>query len=299
MTSGSPPERKAVVVGLDLVTRGYVTALAFGAEEAARRNTTLRLVHGCTPASMAPLLNAVSSRAQRRKWAGRELEVMAGRVPHLTPVQVEVQTCVYEATGPEALQAESQRAALLVLERRRVGPLTHWAFGSTSSTVLSTAGCPVALLAANVGNARTGAGIVVGVVDDEHVQQVLDFVVEEARLRAATVTAVHVLDGAEGLKRWPSERHLLKRRFTVEEVRSRLLHVMAPHQNAHPDVSVCLEVVDEPVVAGLRRAAGEALLLVLGRSRRSASWDQGWVTRECLGSVACPVVVVGPGVPRV
>lgn len=128
-------------------------ALAFGAKEARRNSTALRLVHAWLMPTLAfglgPTVVAVRERHQdvldsARRWIAKEH-------PDL-PLQVEL----VRDSAPAAILRFAQASSLLTIGTHRRSVVSRALFGSVARGLQSTAECPVVIVPTEVGGARVG-----------------------------------------------------------------------------------------------------------------------------------------------
>jgi nucleotide-binding universal stress UspA family protein len=289
---GRPP---CVVVGVAGRPHGHRLALEFAAEEANRRGGALRIVHGLRAEAAPTGSDTLSSAAAARHRGQRLLAAAADVVRPLLHQAVDLEQVLSPVTAAEALLAEAQGAALVVLQRRHSSVLGDGLGGSTTSTVAARADCPVAVLRAEGNPWRRSGTVVVGVGGVSPVRSVLELAAQEATLRGTVLTAVHAWSSQPTGSRYG---RFAGASGVVEDARQRSLGVLAGalavYAEDYPQLLVHRRLLDAPPTAALLHAAEEAQLLVLGRPWRGGQ-DQvglGWVARHCLSWAPCPVVVV-------
>lgn len=185
------------------------------------------------------------------------------------------------------LVAAAEDADLLVVGGRRMGGVRALVLGSVSRACLHHARSAVAVVhspAPNVDSGRHGR-VIVGIDGSVCAREALRVAADEARLRGATLSVVHVVHGEHvgfGLVK-PSTRELLD---------------WGEHLLATEMAEV--EVTGEPVVRVgraapvLERASSRADLLVLGSVGHSAlaALALGSTTDTCAQRARCPLLVV-------
>jgi nucleotide-binding universal stress UspA family protein len=140
--------------------------------------------------------------------------------------------------------------------------------------------------------------IVVGVDGSECSIDALRFALEEARLRAARVLAVHAWSPPH-VSTYHEAAHLIEEGLpALERAAEQLLDtVVAQTLGSDRDVHVDKLVVEGPASAALVEAARDAILLVVG-SRGLGGFKSlllGSVGQQCTHHASCPVVIVrGP-----
>jgi nucleotide-binding universal stress UspA family protein len=144
----SRDDRADVVVGID-DSEGARRALRWAADEAARRNVKLVVVHGWDqaevappgPATFPPLTDEVIGTADRHL-----LSFVDSVLPPTD--RPEIETRVVNAPAAEALHMAGEKASLLVVGTRGRGGFTGLLLGSVSRRVLHNPPCPVAVVPA-------------------------------------------------------------------------------------------------------------------------------------------------------
>ena len=146
---------------------------------------------------------------------------------------------------------------------------------------------------------KTGDGggrIVVGVDNSEGAKAALRFALEEAKLRRATVRAVHAwlfgyigVTGVEGFSPVVGA-DLSELRRTAEVVLDAVLDEVAPS----PDVPIERHVGEGPAAAVLVDESRQTDMLVVGSRGHGgfAGLLLGSVSQQCAQHAACPVVIV-------
>ena len=145
--------------------------------------------------------------------------------------------------------------------------------------------------------------IVVGVDGSPASVAALKFALEEARLRRATVLAVHawvlpLFEGVPGPFLLPvaPDPPLEQARSLLEAQAARVLDEAIAHVAAErpADVEVVSKVVEAAPAAALLEAAEDAELLVVGSRGRGgfAGLLLGSVSQRCAQRATCPVVIV-------
>ena len=239
----TPP---SIVVGIDGSQAGVRAAL-WALDEAVRRDLPLKLVaaveHGDTDSATA----AVRAAADAVKSTGRP---------------VSVSTEVVAGAPTQVLLAASRAAVLLcigVVGRRH---FDHARAGSTAAALVDSAHCPVALVR---GGHPVGAGtgwVVVELDQTPDSAAVLQFAVEEARLRNAPLRALGV---------WQSDEHGAP---AVAEagrmVRAQLDRRLENWRRSYPGLDVLPVAVRDSGLSYLADNAAAIQLVVLGARNTAA-----------------------------
>ena len=118
----------------------YRAALSVAAGMSRQRNATITLAHGCLPR----LSIATEAGHERHLVRGRELvEEARVALSAMVDPRTRISVAVLPQTAVEALLQESQTAATLIVQRRRIATLSRAFRGTTSHTVAAQAACPV------------------------------------------------------------------------------------------------------------------------------------------------------------
>lgn len=273
----TPP---TVVVGVDgspAATRAAVWAV----DEAVSRNIPLRLVGIAEPLDVggdpaAPAGEAVRAAAAAVQATGRavklETEVVAG-APTLT------------------LLEESRSAAMVCVGAVGLRHLEHHRIGSTATALVASAHCPVAVVRCSDRSADGGEGwVVVDLDDTPDSAAVLQFGVEEARLRGAPLRVL----GA-----WQSRYTDVHDSRAVADgnrmVRAQLDRRLAQWKHNYPDLDVRPVAVHGSVLNWLARHSADIQLVVLGARNATAVAELlGPNGLAALHDTDCSVLVVDP-----
>ncbi len=253
-----------VVVGIgDQALDTARAAVRLGAEEAALRHVSLRLVHGSRLIGQGT--GAASSGMRFRQQRGRRLVNGAARELAATPLgrSIRIRTESSPQSGIDLLLAHSLTATMLVLQRVD----GRMPAGPTISAVMAAAECPT--LVTRPSDRTTGdLGVLVLLDPEQDPAPAILLAFIEASLRS---TAVTVLDG----------------RNDPDAVRSALRRGRADH----PGVPVsCIGVGPARPPGRLREISGNATLIVMVRPRR----DRSGLTATALDDAACSVLMVAP-----
>lgn len=273
---------------LPTVVAGYdgspaaARAVRFAAEEAARRDSVLRILH---------------VRESRSIESGVRWETALGIARGYLD---EHRVVAFDHTGWPAAQllVEGDRADLLVLGRggpHRLGE----AAGSVAQAVITSAHCPVVLIAGSDRSAvdpdAARAGVVAGIKHLDAAEEILTAAFAEAEYRGCDLMVVHAWRhaGEHGL------RDVLLPTYEdpasyAEQLTARLGEVVRLVAGKYPDVPVSLATPRSAAVPALTVAAQAAALVVVGVPR------VGPVRGALLGSAgqtllrdgACPVMFV-------
>ncbi|NLE80003.1 MAG: universal stress protein [Rhodococcus sp.] len=290
--SGNRP----IVVGID-GSASAEQALSWAVREAALGGCPLSVV----TTHLVPGLNGVPRQvpigfADRWEQEGKDrltraLEVARDVDPDRA---VEITTTLGVRPPAAELVAQSSDATMLVVGANRQGILQRTMLGSVSSTVVSQAKCPVAVIRAEPGsdvNSLAGP-VVVGVDGSEHSEKAVSMAFREASLRNAELLAVHAWSDVI-LTLAPDGGTPAEWARAAENATATLSERLAGYSAEFPEVKVRKSVVQDRPVRHLREHAETAQLLVVGRRGRGglASMVLGSTSSALVHSAACPILV--------
>jgi nucleotide-binding universal stress UspA family protein len=287
------PPAGAVVVGVDL--DGSRSAVAFGAEEAARSLCPLHLVHVVRTFAVEGSAGAIEG-AHQAADTGIQLALERARdvVAHRVPVTAER---VDGGGLVDVLVDRGARGSMLVLEHRRLGRLRRFVTGSVVSG--AAARCPVPLVSVPQGwrPSVTEAVVTVGVQDAEEAETLIRRGLSEARARGGRLEVLHawILDGGYDAVMGDSA--------ALVEHEQRVAKALAPALRSArrelPEVPVRLRVQHAGPTAALLERADSSQLLVLGRRHHLLPLGShlGPVVRAVLQHSTAPVLL-NPELPR-
>ena len=282
----------ALVVGID-GSEGALTAVRWASRVARERNLGLRLVHALPELpppyprgdpTFEQIQQAVGARGERMLAEARAVASGTG-----------VETVVRSDRPAEALLAEAEGAAMIVLGTPGLRPLGRVLLGSVSVALAAHAPCPVALIRPHAGDDEPPAEgpVVVGVDGTPVSEEAVAVAFEEASWRGARLIAVHCWHEAFLAAVFEEGRWTMDSSAVEEHEHELLAQRLAGWPEKYPGV-----VVDRVVRAGrpaerLLDLADRAQLLVVGsRGRGGFSGLALGSTSQALMSYAlCPVVV--------
>jgi nucleotide-binding universal stress UspA family protein len=287
-------QRKPVVVGVD----GSATArhaVRWAAERARRDGVPLRMVHAYHlplghPAGVTEDRSVLDTlRRDGRRWLAEARDVAGVAAPGLT-----IRTELAAAPPMTVLLRESEHASVLVLGNRGRTALADLLVGSTALALTGHAHCPVVLVRDGAdGSPRTGP-VVVGVDGTDASADAVAFAFAEAAAGHAPLVALHAytesvfetaLAGNNAPLDWTLQRQLADRTLAER---------LAGWQEKYPQVRVEREAVHDRPTRALRRCAGTARLVVVGRHGRGGLRDLvlGSTSQHLVHHAGCPVAVV-------
>ncbi|MFE4588523.1 universal stress protein [Streptomyces laurentii] len=274
-----------VVIGVD-PREPSVPALDWAADEALRRDTSLRMVTAVPPVHDRLSFDALAHRSGLRMRAASVLANAEDlvRETHGGPRTV---TELVDGAPATVLYERAVDAAVVVLGSRRLGRTAEvLSEGSVVVPLTARSPCPVAVIRAPAPEPVHPPLVVVGVDGSRDCRAAIAFAVAEAGLREARLQAVWV---------WP--RPLLSRDDVAEglaERRRLLAEAVAGWAERRPDVGIEQEVVRGHPVEELARAAGSAVAVVVGRRGRGgySGMRLGSTAHGLLRHATCPVIAV-------
>jgi nucleotide-binding universal stress UspA family protein len=281
---------RPLVVGVDPDSTKRM-ALAWAADEAARRRVPLRLIH----AEGTPTV-------EFRKWhvppsweewnqvmheAGEQTLKEAVAFVEARQSQVEVSGLLAEGDPAWVLRDQSRDATAVVLGSQHLSRVRE-VFGSTSVSlpVMAHASCPVVVVPEPEHVTQQPAYFVVGVDGSAHSAAAVDFAFEEAALRDAALRALYVWQ--------PGLLGMFDERASQQECRRLLSETVAGRGAEYPNVELHHELISGHPVEVLAEESAHALGLVVGTRGRGGFTGMllGSVSQGVLHHARCPVITV-------
>ncbi|MBG0817972.1 universal stress protein [Planomonospora sp. ID82291] len=278
-----------VVVGTD-GSPASTAAVAWAAEDAARRGCALRIVHVCEPWALDIPLDTPPGFRDSVGEHCREVVEVAQDVARGVAPGIEVSTVLASGRVAEALRREAAGAEQIVVGSRGLGGFAGLVLGSVSLAVAGHVAVPV-VVARNVPEETKGR-IVVGFDGSEHSAAALAYAFAEAVRRGAALHAVHswhmpVLGSGATVYPPLVEDLSIAERQVAEET-------LLPWLEKYPQVEVDRTVVCGHPVLTLCDASQDADLIVVG-SRGLGTFGSavlGSISHGVLHHAHCPVAVV-------
>jgi nucleotide-binding universal stress UspA family protein len=190
VTANPSADAPAVVVGHD-GSPAADDALYWASAFAVRHELPLLVARAWDVDPLSLLRPAPPDSEDMRSLAGYvqwQLEGAVNNARHSTPVPTDVEVRAEQGRPSEVLAGLSRGAALLVVGRTGAGRLRAL-LGSTSSSALRSAHCPVAVVPAGAGLKTTGR-VVVGFDGSAPARRALDWAADEAASRGASLEVV-------------------------------------------------------------------------------------------------------------
>ena len=272
----------AVVVGAD-GSEDSVRAIDWAAEHAKTEGRDLVLVHGVgSPGSNVQWLASggieITNYLAEMDAAGQAiLDTAAARVAPDRP-EGRVHTVVERLDARHALITASERAGVVVLGSRGMGPVRSLLIGSVSAAVARHAHCPVVIVRPHhPGTVRRG--VLVGTDGTDQASDVLDFAFRQASEKSLPLTVLHA--------EWdPTVRphELAADHPSYNAGALALAETLAGLPEKYPDVAVRRTIWRGDPAAALLRLADDMNLVVVGHGRQDP------MSRMLFGSVARDVL---------
>jgi nucleotide-binding universal stress UspA family protein len=303
MGTGAVPATHAddpVVVGVD-GSEQATTAVRWATREAARRASTLRIVHAWVwplyRVSLDPPPGAPPGAGLRA--VAEQVLADAVRTARETDPRVEADTELVVGEPATALLRAAETAGLLVVGNRGVGGFGGLLLGSTGVSASARAACPVVVVRGDVDRGVSDGGtapVVVGVdgtasCNDE--DAVLSAAVEQAVRRRAPLLLVHAWTAPLHRRRLETGGYSAAAEEGIAAGREVLRRAEEAVLRKHPALSVRCRIGARSASAELVDASQEARLLVVGSSGAGplTGLVLGSTTHAVIHHAACPVLV--------
>ncbi|MFF3582549.1 universal stress protein [Streptomyces mirabilis] len=287
-------DRRPIVVGVD-PDPAHRMALAWAADEAARRQLPLRLVHVEGVPTKGYGKREISPSREEWNEALRQAskQVLEEAVKFVTAKHPQLEVDAPLAVGDPVwvLREQSRDATAVVLGSRHLSRAQE-VFGSASVAipVMAHAHCPVVVVPEPEHVTQEPAYYVVGVDGSEHSGAAVDVAFEEAALRGAELRALYVWE--------PGHLRIFDEYESQQESRRLLSEIVAGRRARYPEVDLRHELVVGHPVQVLTDASAHALGLVVGTRGRGGFTGMllGSVSQGVLHQARCPVIAV-PSAP--
>ena len=278
-----------VVVGVD-ASRHASHATDWAAAEAARRGTTLYIVHAFDFDPGSAIIGPVGdfSTDPARTAHIQVLAQTEYRVREAHPTLPVVTELVHQSPAGALVEA-SRRAALIVVGTRGRGGFAGLSLGSVSLRLAAHSHCPVVLLRSTEHEIIHSGEIVIGMEHGES-QAAVRFAFEAAARAGTRVRAVRAWAPYPGhAQDYISETDILARHAADD-----MVTVLKDVREGFPQVQVKISVVRGHPSAVLADASRGARLTVVGAHRRHGplSVGVGPVIQGLLSHAESPVAVV-------
>lgn len=288
---------RPVVVGVDGSTSAS-HAVRWAADEAARRDTGLVIMHSCmlVPVHAPHVAGSSEAYAEAVYDHGRVLLAEATAVAKETAPLVEVNTELTSGGAAEQLVGRSASAQLVVLGSRGLGGFTGLLVGSVAVAVTTHAHCPTIVIRDSDTVPDRDASVVVGLDGSPSSDAALAFAFETAALRGVALHAVRTWWDLTADTAW--QRGLTATNLaSIEAAEQRLLtEQLATRSAAHPDVPVHQMLTRHRPAHTLVEQSAKAQLVVVGTRGRGGFRGLllGSTSQALIHHAHCPVAVVPP-----
>lgn len=281
-----------IVIGVDGSEQSRA-ALRWGLERAKSHKATVELLH-VTDDSFLSDSPAFLSEGQRISE-----KLLAAEIEHCRELGYngDIESTAVVGHPVAEVEKASKRADLVVLGAHHGGKLAGSFFGTRAVKIAAVAHCPVAVVP--LIEEEPTKGIVVGVDGSESSRLAVATAAEEASKRGVELHAVYawmtpITPGFENL--W-SDELLNAQREAAEEA---IAIGTAGISTRYPDLTIKREIMQDPPVTALVKAATGATALVVGSRGRNAISRLllGSVSHGVLQSLPCPVIVTREAAKR-
>ncbi|MYS86291.1 universal stress protein [Embleya scabrispora] len=295
--TGSPspptPVLGHVVVGFD-GSPGAERAVDLAADEAVLRHSTLEVLHALEWVEVAGADDRFGRQLRENARTIVDRGAARARARH---GDLSVLATVELANAIDALEAASDRAALLVVGSRGMGGFAGLLMGSVSLPAAAAARCPLLVVHPDHATAadRTPKSIVVGVSEDD-CTPALEAAFAQAQARHLPLRAIHAwrypaatMAGRVGFA--PAVSVMDDRRAAA---RATLAAALEPLGEKYPYVTVTEDVVLDTPAHALITASADAELIVLTAHRDTGRFgpNLGRITHTVLHHAKSPTLLV-------
>ncbi|GAA2086553.1 universal stress protein [Actinomadura alba] len=286
----SDPSAAPIVVGTD-GSAPAERAVAWAADDAARRRRPLRIVHAIEQWVFDTPLGTPPGMRESLTEAGLRILAQAKTVAHERRPEVEVTTELIEKGSGAGLCDQSRRAFEIVLGHRGLGGFTSLLLGSTGLRVAGHAHGPVVIVRGD--HTAAGGDVTVGVDLPEVSVETLEYAFDAAGTRSGRLTIVYA---------WDLPTPLVAGDYVIDETaiersaQRSLTKTLEPWRKRYLDVEVIEKAVRGHPASALVDASEHADLLVIGSHGRSRLGlvHLGSVAHGVVHHAHCPVAVVRP-----
>lgn len=281
-----------VTVGLDGSPESLAAA-HWAADEAERRNLTLRLLHAWP--LLVPEPTRLPGEVDQNYWAKRLVHDTRAKLLARHPNLTVVDSLVADDAQHALLQAASE-SEMTVLGSRGLEPVESYFLGDISMPVVSRSERPVVLVRADTredGPPPAPSGCVVvalklhGSCDD-----LLEFAFATATARDVALRAVHGRSvPLHAYVPWGMNHDITD---ITQDAQKQLSQALHPWRVKFPRVEVTESIAPESPAKAVVRGAEGARVLVVGRRRHRPALAPhlGPVTQAAIHHARCPVAVV-------
>lgn len=284
---------RPVVAGVDGSTSAS-HAVRWAAEEAARRDTGLVIMHSCmvVPVHAPHVAGSSEAYAEAVFDHGQQLLADAVAVAKEAAPELEVDTELSSGGAAEQLVGRSASAQLVVLGSRGLGGFTGLLVGSVAVAVTTHAHCPTVVVRDPVHD--PDAPVVVGLDGSPSSDAALAFAFEAAEVHGVALHAVRTWWDLTAETAW--QRGLTATNLaSIEAAEQRLLtEQLSTCAAGHPDVPVHQMLTRDRPAHTLVEQSAKAQLVVVGTRGRGGFRGLllGSTSQALIHHAHCPVAVV-------
>lgn len=284
-----------VTVGLDGSPES-LSAARWGADEAERRNLTLRLLHAWP--LLVPESTRVPAEMDQNYWARRIVHNTRAEIQAHHPGLPVIGSLIADDAEHALLRAASE-SEMIVLGSRGLVPVESFFLGDISMPVVARAERPVVLVRAGTREdgpqpARTAAGgVVVALKLDGPCDDLVEFAFEAAAVRGLPLRVVHGRSlPVAAYVPWGVNHDMAE--GIAQDAQKLLSQTLRPWCDRFPQVDVTDSTPLVSPAKAVVRAAEGADLLVVGRRQhhRAPAPHLGPVAQAAVHHARCPVAVV-------
>ena len=278
------PTMPSIVVGVD-GSRAAVRAALWAIDEAVSRDIPLRLIYAIEPSGDS---SDSQEEASQQASAGLAVQYAANAV-EATQRPVKLEADIVGGRPIATLVDASRAAAMVCVGAVGLKHFDHGRIGSTSTALVTSAHCPVAIVRGSVRATGPGPGWVVVELDQSpDSAAVLQFGVQEARLRDAPLRV---------LSSWQSRYTDVHDSHAVSDgnrmVRAQLDRRLSHWKNQYPDLDARPVAIHGSVLNYLAKHGEEIQLVVVGaRNAEGIEELLGPTGSAALHNTDCSVLVV-------
>ncbi|WP_330309128.1 MULTISPECIES: universal stress protein [unclassified Streptomyces] len=285
----------AVTVGLDGSPESLAAA-HWAADEAERRNLTLRLLHAWP--LLVPEQTRIPAEVDQNYWANRIVHNARAELQARHPGLSIVGNLVADDAQDALLQAASE-SEMTVVGSRGLGAIGSYFLGDISMAVVARAEGPVVLVRAETNETgplpppRTAGSVVVALKLHGPCDDLLEFAFGSAAARGVPLRVVHGRSlPVNAYVPWGVDHDVTEE--IKHEAQKDLSQALRPWREKFPGVEVAdLIVLESPAKAVVRAADGAGLLVVGRRKHRPGLVPRvGPVAQAAAHHARCPVAVV-------
>ncbi|KAB2352591.1 universal stress protein [Actinomadura rudentiformis] len=271
-----------IIVGAD-GSRHADRAVEWAADEAARRNRSLHIVHTVARRPYDIPLYPPRDEREAEARAGQQVIDAAEKLAGARQPGVHVTSEVVAAGTVPVLCDRSARAFETVVGHRGLGGFASLLLGSVGLRMAERAAGPVVIVRGETGRSEVAVGI-----GDAGDSAALEYAFEAASLRGARLRVVRAYQIPDRLQRSGEPISL---RELEESVRWQVIEAHAPWRRRFPDVDVVEEIIRDHPVAALAEVSRQVGLLVVGSHAGLHAPRLGSVSHGIVHHSHCPVAV--------